>query len=132
MSPLVRDGDVVLVRPAEAGSIEVGDLVFCSVEPGRAIVHRVIRKRAGPEGIRFTVQGDQVSRPDGVLPLAQVYAKVASIDRLGVRIGTDGPVARLLGWSMVLRSRWRFGRGRPYRLARVLLKKLPVLSRYLA
>jgi signal peptidase I len=125
MSPLVRDGDVVLVQPVEAGSIRVGDLVFFSQEPGNIVVHRVIRKQAGPEGVQFTVQGDQVSRPDGVIPMSQVYGKVVAVDRQGVRIETDRPVMRILGWSMVLRSRWRFGRGRPYRLARLLLKKLP-------
>ena len=132
MSPLVRDGDIVLVRPVGAGSIRVGDLAFCRIEPGRAIVHRVIRKQAGPAGIRFTVQGDQRARPDGVIAEAEVFGRVVAINRDGVHIGTGGPMARLLGWSMVLRSRGRLSRGGPYRLAWRLLKRLPLFSRYLA
>lgn len=132
MSPLVRDGDVVLVRPVEPGSIRVGDVVMVSLGPARVLVHRVVERVTGPDGTRFTVQGDQVVRPDGTIPAAQVYGRVASIERGGAHFDTDRPVMRWLGRLAVLRSRSALGRGRGFRQAGRLVRRLPVLSRYLA
>jgi signal peptidase I len=132
MSPLVRDGDVVLVRPVEPSSVRVGDVVLCSSHPGQIVVHRVVRKIDGPSGDLFTVQGDQVTQADGTIPAMQVYGRVTTIERAGARINLDGPAMRWLSWLAVLRSRWALGRGRQFRLARRLIRRLPVLSRYLA
>jgi signal peptidase I len=132
MAPLVRDGDVVLVRPVDPRAVRVGDVVLCADEPGRLLLHRVIRRRAGRGGVRLVVQGDQVAQPDGEIAEAQLYGRVAAIEREGVWMATDGAVLRLLGRAAALRSRWNPGRGRPFRLARRLARKLPVLSKYLS
>lgn len=140
MRPLVRDGDVLTVHPADAGSIRLGDLVLITDGHGRALVHRVIRRTAGREGLRFTVQGDRVSRPDGVIPAAQVHGRVTAIERAGVRIDVNRPGLRLLGLAAALRSRWHLncdrggsrGSSHAYRLAAGLAKKLPALARHLA
>lgn len=132
MSPLVRDGDVVLVRPADPSAVRVGDVVLFAAGPGRVLVHRVIRRSAGLGGARFTIQGDQVSRPDGVIPAAQIYGKVTGIERGGVKINLDQPALRLLGWFIVLRSRWNLGSRQPYRLAVRIFRRLPSFSRHLA
>jgi signal peptidase I len=134
MSPLVRDGDVLLVRPVEPSSVQIGDLVLCTLgsgEPGRVVVHRVVRRQAGPDGLRFTVQGDQVSRPDGVIPAAQVYGRVTAIERAGLQIDVNRHSLRLLSWFAALRSRWNLGVGWVYRLAAGLLRRLPAFSRHL-
>jgi hypothetical protein len=78
------------------------------------------------------VQGDQVARPDGTIPAAQVYGRVVAIERAGAHINMDRPVMRWLGRLAVLRSRSALGRGRRILLARRLVRQLPVLSRYLA
>jgi len=136
MSPLVRDGDVLTVHPADPGSIRLGDLVLVTDEHGRPLVHRVIRRTTGQEGMRFTVQGDQVSRPDGEIPAAQVYGRVTTVERTGACIEVNRPSLRVLGWAAALRSRWHLRRGhggsRPYRLAAGLARKLPVFSKHLA
>lgn len=135
MSPLLRDGDVVWVRPVEPGSVEVGDVVLCSPgdsPPGRVVVHRVVRRRTLSGGLSFVVQGDRVAQPDGMIPGAQVYGRVAAIEREGRQIEMDRPLVRLLGRLAVLRSRWNLVRGRWARPARQLVRRLPGLSRYLA
>lgn len=132
MSPLVRDGDVVLIRPVGRGAVRVGDLVLCSSEPGRVVVHRVISKEVGQEGSLFTVQGDALSRSDGSIPEAHVYGRVATIERDGAQISLDRLLMKLLGRAAVLRSRWNVGRGERLRLIRRCVKWLPGLSRYLA
>jgi signal peptidase I len=132
MLPLVRDGDILLVQPLAARAVGLGDLVLFCREPGQVVVHRVIRVQAGPQGRRYTVQGDAVAQPDGSIPEAQVYGRVAALDRGSEHIDMDRAVVRVLGWLAALRSRGRWGRGRGPRLARWLVKRLPGFSRYLA
>jgi len=131
MSPLVRDGDVLLVRPVHPAAVQIGDLVLCSSEGRRVVVHRVIRKQVSQERLRFTVQGDQVARPDGLIPGGQVYGRVLAIERDAAQIDMDRPVMRMLGWLAALRSRWNLGCRPGLRLATRLVKRLPVFSRYL-
>ena len=62
MSPLVRDGDVVTVRPVDPGVIRVGDLVLAPTGPGGACPPRHPENdRSG--GVRFTMRGDQAPGP---------------------------------------------------------------------
>jgi hypothetical protein len=91
------------------------------------VVHRVLRRLPGPNGYTFLVQGDQVEQPDGRIPQAQVYGRVAAIERPGIHINMQRPVMRILAWLAVLRSRWHFGRARGVRFARQLAKRLSVL-----
>jgi len=120
MAPLVRDGDVLLVRPVTPGAVRVGDVVLCTLgsgAPARVVVHRVVRRLAGPDGCQFMVQGDAVARPDGVIGEAQIYGRVTAIERDAARIDMDQPMMRMLGWLAALRSRWGLGRrGSPLRL----------------
>lgn len=132
MQPLVRDGDILLVRPVDAQAVRRGDLVLFHDELGRVVVHRVIGVHAGRAGRRFTMQGDAVSQPDGVIPEARIFGRLAAIERNGNRIEMDEPAVRLLGWLALLRSRWLLGRHGPYRLAARAARQLPVLRRYLA
>lgn len=133
MQPLVREGDILVVHPVEARAVRCGDAVLFHDEQGRVVVHRVIGIETGREGRRFTIQGDAVAHPDGVIPQARVFGRLAAIERGGNRIEMDRRAVRLLGRLAALRSRWNLGRGsRPYRLAVRVAKRLPVLSRYLA
>jgi hypothetical protein len=132
MYPLLRDGDVLLVRPLDGQSVNIGDAVLCSIAPGRIVVHRVVRKLAGPSGYDFLVQGDHVMRPDGVISHKQVYGRVASIERDGAHINVNNPVMRILSGFAVLRSLWSVGRTRKLPLTLRLIKRLPGLSSYLA
>jgi signal peptidase I len=131
MWPLVRDGDVVLVAPLDARSVRTGDLVLFRAGPGNVVIHRVIRVEVSQGRRRFTVQGDAVLLPDGVIPEAQVCGRVAAIDRGGAHLDMDRPVLRSLSWLAALRSRRNLGRGAPVRLIMRFVRRLPVLSRYL-
>jgi len=132
MQPLVRDGDVVLVRPVAARAVRVGDVVLFKSSPEHVVVHRVIRRSGDQNGYAFQVKGDSLSRPDAVIAEAQVFGRVDSIDREGLHIDMNRPLMRLLSWLAVLRWRWKLERSAAYRLAKYIFRNLPVLSRYLA
>jgi hypothetical protein len=130
MGPLVRDGDVLLVRPLGGKPARAGDVVLCETEPGHAVVHRVVASQAGPQGTCYTVQGDRAARPDGTVSAAQVYGRVVEIERAGAHMGLDQPAMRALGWLAAVRSRWNLAGSRPSLLARRLVRKVPGLARY--
>jgi signal peptidase I len=131
MRPLVQDGDTLVVQPVEARQIRAGDVVLCSIQEDCVVVHRVLRRLPEADGFTFLVQGDQAAQPDGWIPQAQVYGRVAAIERAGVPIDMYQPVMRLLGWLAVLRSRRQLGHRRWVLLATQLARRLPVFYRYL-
>jgi signal peptidase I len=132
MQPLIRDGDVLLVRPVDASTVRVGDVVLFQTALGRVVVHRVIRVRVTGTGRWFTVQGDAVLRPDGEIPEVQVRGRVVAIERGAAYLDLRRPVMRLLGWAAALRSRWGLGRGGQFRRVTGFAKRLPLLDKYLA
>jgi hypothetical protein len=131
MQPLIRDGDVLLVQPVDASALRVGDTVLFLPEPGRVLVHRVIRVRATREGRRLTVQGDARPRPDGEIAESRVLGRVAAVERGAAQIDLHRPLLRALAWAAALRSRWGLGRGSRRRPVKQFMKRLPVLGRYL-
>jgi signal peptidase len=132
MWPLIRDGDVLLVQPVDAGAVRVGDTVLFHCSTGRVLAHRVIRVRTTGTDRRFTVQGDARPRPDGQIGEEQVYGRVVSVERGRVRIDLRRPPMRILAWAAAQRSRWGLGRGPGFRRVKRLARGLPVLSKYLA
>ena len=131
MQPLVRDGDVLRIEPLDERLLKPGEVVLCSQRPGSVVVHRVVRRQAGPEGVRYTIQGDQVGQPDGTLPLAQIHGRLVSLERAGKVIHLQGLPASLLGWLAVLRSRSSLGRGQSLQFFKHLVRRLPVVSTFL-
>jgi len=60
MSPEIPVGSVVMVRPVDPATLEVGDIATYQVEPDREvfITHRVTEIHEGPKGLSFTFKGD--------------------------------------------------------------------------
>jgi len=86
MSPFIKDGDVVTVRPLAGARPRTGDIVaFLHPATGRAAVHRVVRERSG----FFSLKGDNAPESDGVLSLDEILGTVCRIERSGknVRLG---------------------------------------------
>jgi len=97
MSPFIKDGDVITVRPLLGVAPRTGDIVaFLLPSSGRAAVHRIIG--VGPRG--FTLRGDNAGEADGCVSLDRILGIVDGVDRNGRRItlGTSrirAAVARL-------------------------------------
>lgn len=130
MIPLVRDKDVLLVEPVK-NLVRIGDIILCSVQPDRVVVHRVIRRRSAPYGFYFLVQGDQAAQPDGWIQQAQVLGRVTEIERGERLLDMHSPAVRVLGFLAVQNSRWHIGRGWFTRIFSGWIKRLPVFSKYL-
>ena len=131
MQPLVRDGDVLRIEPLDERPPKPGEVVLCNQQPGSVVVHRVVHRQAGPDGMRYTIQGDQVGQPDGSLPLAQIHGRLVSLEHAGKVIPLQGLPAILLGWLAVLRSRSSLGRGQSLQFIKHLARRLPVVSTFL-
>lgn len=131
MQPLVRDGDILLVKPLGGRLPRVGDVVLCVTESSMVLVHRVIRRQLRSHDYYFLVQGDQVAQPDGWIQQAQIYGKVETIERDGSQIYMASLAMRFLSVMAVLRSRWHFGTSVfSHQLIR-LLKRVPIFSIFL-
>ena len=132
MQPLVRDGDILLVKPLSGPLPGLGDVVLCIPESDMVVVHRVIRRQLRSDGHYFLVQGDQVAQPDGWTPLEQIYGRIEAIEREGSHISTRSLVMRFLSAVAVLRSRWHFGYDAfSHQLIR-LIKRVPIFSIFLS
>ena len=131
MTPLLRDGDILLVKPADPDVICVSDVVLCRKSSSFVVVHRVVQKRSTLQGISFLIQGDQKQESDGWIPKEQILGQVIEIHRSNHCLDMHHPVMRLLGILAVLRSRFGIGRkGLPVRLNQAI-RKLPIFYWYL-
>jgi hypothetical protein len=97
MSPFIKDGDVVTIRPLSAGEPRTGDVAaFLFPSTGRVALHRVV---AAGDGL-FHLKGDNVPEGDGAVAADRILGVVARVERNGetVRLGRglgDTAIARL-------------------------------------
>lgn len=128
MHPLVRDGDLLLVRPVSARAVYRGDLVLCRNARGEMIVHRMVRRLGQGDSLRFELRGDRLAGPDEAVPAPEIFGRVSSVERDGVRIDIRQPAMRLLGFGIAVLGPERI---RSIPGLRALVQRAPALSRYL-
>ncbi|NIN66981.1 MAG: signal peptidase I, partial [Anaerolineae bacterium] len=94
MHPLVRDGDILLVRPAGHGELAVGDIVLYRSPRRGIVVHRVVGiRRDGHERV-LSVKGDAARHPDSAVLESHVAGKIVAIERSGRLIDPDNRMWR--------------------------------------
>jgi signal peptidase I len=89
MLPFLRDGDLLVVRPATAAEVRIGDVICYEPPAGRLCLHRVIARRERG----FVTRGDALAYVD-VVPDAAVLGVVIARERRGRRVALDTPSAR--------------------------------------
>ncbi|MEN6310919.1 MAG: S24/S26 family peptidase [Acidobacteriota bacterium] len=122
MSPFIKDGDVLTVRPLGGEAPRTGDIVaFIHPETGKAAVHRVVRGKSG----LFSLKGDNSPLADGTVALEQILGTVCRVERSGkdIRLARSRGAAVIAalsrsGWlgkglSVARRARGRRGERRP-------------------
>jgi len=131
MHPMVRDGDVLLVKAVKPSMIKVPDVVLFVNDLGYAVVHRVIRKR-NHQGIHwFTLQGDQAGQIDGIFPQNQIMGKLISLERNGDTVETCEPAYRWLGFMAAVRSRLGIKQEKASIIFTKLMKRIALFRQYM-
>ncbi len=74
MSPFIRDGDTVEVRPVQ-GTLPVGSIVLAEFEQDRYVVHRVVGRSSGT----YLLRGDAQIRPDVPVAIDNVVGHVTRV-----------------------------------------------------
>ena len=101
MHPVIRDGDIVTVRPL-AGGTRTGDVVaFVHPETGGVRLHRVVG--AGETG--YLLKGDNALCGDGAVARDALLGRVARIEREG-RTVLLGPALRSSLLARLSRTVW--------------------------
>lgn len=131
MKPMLRPGDILVVKPVQKHLIKIGDIVLCTVYDSRVVAHRVIGKRTGKNGLVFLLQGDRVSKPDGWVAEDMVHGRVESAERCGRYINLLAQTARLLGIMQTIKLRFHLSRLGVAEAAGRVIKRLPCFVDYM-
>ncbi|MDB4980214.1 MAG: hypothetical protein JWM82_966 [Myxococcales bacterium] len=83
MLPALRDGECLIVAPARAADVDIGDVLLCDTRRG-PVAHRVssIERLADGER-RFTLRGDASLESDAPIAARQMTGKIVSVERDG-------------------------------------------------
>lgn len=117
MGRTLKAGDTVILSPPGTNHPGPGDLVlFHNPVDSRLVLHRVVRRRPGPDR-PIQTRGDALLRLDDPVPTHQVLGRVVEIQRpreSGPRVHRqDVPWsragARLRAWFSLLQSGFAYG-----------------------
>jgi hypothetical protein len=121
MLPFLRDGDLLVIRPAPAGEVRIGDVICYEPAPGGLCLHRVIaREKRG-----VVTRGDALAYVETV-PDGAVLGLVTAVERRGRVRRLDTPAARRRG-RLIARAAPAIARLLP--LARSLRRAVRALRR---
>ena len=101
MWPSIRDGDVVKIQPMGSTAIRRGDVVLYYSGQGRLVAHRVANRCTQQGCVELLMQGDALTRPDGLVPQEQVLGRLVAIQRSGRCVRLDTPLYRALGLAWI-------------------------------
>jgi hypothetical protein len=114
MSPFIRDGDIITVRPCESTTLRKG-MVAAYVRPldGRLAVHRIVRRTQ----FGLALKGDHDPIADYPLASSGILGVVDTVERNGQRIrlglGPEkGLIAVLSAWGLISWVFRTFGRNK--------------------
>jgi hypothetical protein len=108
MLPFIRDGDAAVVEPIDnvPSTIRLGDVVLCTIGEGRLLVHRVTRINNSDSVTMYRIQGNAMSKPDGLIASGQILGRVIRIERGANQRQIDTPWERILGTLWIWASPW--------------------------
>jgi len=109
MYPLVRDGDILNVRPTGNRPVAVGDIVLYRSSQRGIVVHRVVGIHREGEKATLRIKGDAAGPADPRVPESQILGRVVGIERQGRKFAPGGRLSRdlaALGRSLIPPGRW--------------------------
>jgi signal peptidase I len=93
MSPFIKDGDVLEIKPVEVSEIKLGDVIFYRTE-SRIVAHRVIKKVSGNGKAFLITKGDSSPSSDEPVHPEDLLGKVITVERNGSSLRLDTLPAR--------------------------------------
>jgi len=103
MSPFIRNGEIIEIRPIESRKIKSGDIIFYRANPNKLITHRVIKRILENGKIVFITKGDRSPTFDERVYSGDVLGKVVAVEKNGRIIRFDKGLMRLLNifWAKI-------------------------------
>ena len=83
MRPFIKDADILVVEPVDAGDVSVGDIVFFKTGNSRVAAHRVVKKEREADNTVLWVRADAYFGPAQNIFSDALLGKVISIERKG-------------------------------------------------
>jgi signal peptidase I len=80
MSPVLRDGDLILVVPRSSDTIRRGDIVQVYHEH-QVVTHRLLESKGSAGSKSATTKGDRSLVPDQVWVLSSIVGRIESVER---------------------------------------------------
>jgi signal peptidase I len=102
MSPQIKEGDMILVQPAQS-SIRFGDVIVFK-QRGGLIAHRVISIQKGSNEHIYRTKGDNRRDFDALVMQSEVLGRVVCIQRHNRTICLKKPPRQLFSLSVTLFS----------------------------
>ena len=84
MLPFIRDGDVLIIQPAEAMTLEVGDAALYHAAAKRLVAHRVVGKDIRSGRVVLVLRGDE--RGFFLIPYEGLFKIESLFDEISVWI----------------------------------------------
>ncbi len=86
MVPFLNSSETVTAVRVPPSGLRIGDLIFFRDAHGFTVLHRIVRKRRGPDGnLLLQTMGDALSRCDSPISGDKVLGKVCRIEKSALR-----------------------------------------------
>ena len=104
MSPTIRSGDYVTIRPAEHRDVRIGDIVAMREGSSQLIVHRLMKTSSSGGRDLLVTRGDGNigNHPGTESPAENLAGRVVSVERAGKVMNLEGWRSRTGGKLIVL------------------------------
>jgi signal peptidase I len=89
MYPFIRDGEVIIVKPAMISEVRIGDIIFYCTSQAKMVVHRVIKTCKENGEMVLMTKGDFTPCFDQLVHSNNLLGKVVAIERKGKIIRLD-------------------------------------------
>ena len=101
MSPLIREGDVVLIEPICSKLPKPSEIVLFTNQQGSLVLHRVLKRWKKDDKVLYLLKGDQVATPMAFMK-AENFCRLKAVERAGSILSLEN-LLKVLNW-LALRS----------------------------
>jgi len=106
MHPFIRNGELLLVEPADGSAMGLGEVAFYRTEDGGIAAHRVVGKSGRGDRVLLATKGDAVRGASHAVPCSEVLGRVVAIERQGTEVRLEGRWPRAVGLVYVASFRF--------------------------